>query len=57
MKQDQQVHVTKRPSNGGETGEVMEFQDLSGQVPQVDDLLSEIDQLLKDTKPQDRCHC
>jgi hypothetical protein len=57
MKQDQQVHVTKRPSNGGETDEAMEFQDLSGQVPQVDDLLSEIDQLLQDTKPQDRCRC
>ena len=57
MKQDQQTHVTKRPSNGGETDEAMEFQDLSGQVPQVDDLLSEIDQLLQDTKPQDRCRC
>lgn len=57
MKQDQQTQVTKRPGAGGKTNDTTELQDLSGQVPQVDDLLSEIDQLLQDTKPQDRCRC
>lgn len=49
---------TQKPSQGGSSS-MLEVQDLSQEVPEVKDLLSEIDAILQQTNPetQDRCRC
>lgn len=49
---------TQRPTNGNGYAP-FDLKDMSQQVPEVDDLLGEIDQLLAKTMPkkQDRCGC
>jgi methyl-accepting chemotaxis protein len=49
---------TQKPSQGGSSSK-LEVQDLSQEVPEVKDLLSEIDAILQQTNPetQDRCRC
>ena len=49
---------TKKSSQGGSSS-TLEVQDLSQEVPEVKDLLSEIDAILQQTNPEtrDRCSC
>ena len=61
---DTSKRKTKRPTGAQGNGEV-DIQDVSQEVPQVDDVLSEIDKVLKKTAPkpkrrkesQDSCWC
>lgn len=62
MLQDQQKTKVKRPPNGNDSS--LETVDMSGQVPQVDDILAEVDKALKAANnlievvtPQKSCSC
>lgn len=62
MLQDRFRKKTKRPSGGGDSS--LEMVDITGQVPQIDDVLAEVDkalekaqQLEKQIRPQSRCGC
>lgn len=47
---------TQKPSQGGSNSK-LEVQDLSQEVPEVKDLLSEIDAILEETDPEQRSCC
>jgi hypothetical protein len=56
MQFDQHKPKTQRPTNGsGNT--TLELKDLKAEVPQVDDLLGEIDRLLRETARRKQCGC
>lgn len=53
---DQKKPKTQRPTNGNGSAS-LELEDLQASVPEVDDLVDEIDKLLAKTAPQERCWC
>lgn len=62
MLQDRFRKKTKRPNTGGDSS--LETVDISDQVPEVDDVLDEVDKALKkateleqQVRPQDLCTC
>jgi hypothetical protein len=62
MLQDRFRRKTKRPTGGGDSS--LETIDITEQVPQIDDVLAEVDKALKKAqqleeqlRPQDRCRC
>lgn len=54
--QDKKQPVTQRPNTGNSNSPV-DLEDISQQVPEVDDLISEIDKLLKKTEPREVRGC
>lgn len=56
VQQDKKQTVTQRP-NAGNSNSSLDLKDMSQQVPEVDDLLSEIDNLLKKTQPRETRGC
>ena len=56
MQFDQKRPTTQRPTNGSGNAS-LELKDLKSEVPQVDDLLGEIDRLLQKTMPQRQRSC
>jgi hypothetical protein len=62
MLQDRFRKKTKRPVGGGDSS--LETVDITDQVPQIDDVLAEVDkalekaqQLEQQVRPQDSCTC
>lgn len=47
---------TQRPTNGSHNTP-LELKDLKAEVPEVDDLINQIDKLLMKTQPQKVCGC
>lgn len=56
MNFEQKKPKTQRPNNGSSNGE-LELKDRRQEVPQVDDVVSEIDRLLAKTKPKPVSWC
>ena len=56
MQLDQKKPTTQRPTNGNDNTP-LELKDLKAEVPEVDNLVSEIDKLLQKTQPQRGCGC
>lgn len=56
MQFDQKKPKTLRPTNGNGNAP-LELKDLKAEVPEVDDLVSEIDRLLAKTQPRKQCGC
>lgn len=62
MLQDRFRRKTKRPPSGGDSS--LETVDITDRVPQVDDVLAEVDKAIKkamqieeQVRPQERCGC
>jgi hypothetical protein len=56
MQFDQKKPKTQRPTNGNGNSP-LELKNMKAEVPEVDDLISEIDKLLQKTAPLKRSGC
>jgi len=56
MQFDLKKPKTQRPTNGNSHAP-LDLKDMSQQVPEVDDLINQIDKLLQKTVPRKQCGC